>query len=181
MNPHLTDTTVIRPIETVYRGFRFRSRLEARWAVFLDHLEIPFEYEPEGFHTPLGPYLPDFYLPNQFTYLEIKPFIKGAQLERALDLLDAICVADTGLLISGSPGLAVTDYFLFSSKPTLLSSVDGRKVYGREPGWFGGAFGDGGPVLCWQGKSPTGNPSIEAALIAARQARFEHGARPWRH
>jgi hypothetical protein len=26
----------LRPIETRYRGFRFRSRLEARWAVFFD-------------------------------------------------------------------------------------------------------------------------------------------------
>lgn len=24
----------IKPIETVYKGYRFRSRLEARWAVF---------------------------------------------------------------------------------------------------------------------------------------------------
>jgi hypothetical protein len=26
----------IQAIETVYRGHRFRSRLEARWAVFFD-------------------------------------------------------------------------------------------------------------------------------------------------
>ena len=39
----------IKPIETVYNGYRFRSRLEARWAVFFDEAEIPYEYEPEGF------------------------------------------------------------------------------------------------------------------------------------
>ena len=30
----------IKAIETYYKGYRFRSRLEARWAVFFD-LEIP--------------------------------------------------------------------------------------------------------------------------------------------
>lgn len=39
----------MRPIETKYRGYRFRSRLEARWAVFFDTLGLKWWYEPEGF------------------------------------------------------------------------------------------------------------------------------------
>lgn len=39
----------IKAIETQYKGYRFRSRLEARWAVFFDVLGIQWEYEPEGF------------------------------------------------------------------------------------------------------------------------------------
>lgn len=27
---------MIKPIKTQYKGYRFRSRLEARWAVFFD-------------------------------------------------------------------------------------------------------------------------------------------------
>ena len=51
----------IKPIETFYKGYRFRSRLEARWAVFFDSLGIEWEYEPEGFQLPSGAcYLPDF-------------------------------------------------------------------------------------------------------------------------
>lgn len=51
----------IKPIETIYNGYRFRSRLEARWAVFLDTLGVEYEYEPEGFELPNGKrYLPDF-------------------------------------------------------------------------------------------------------------------------
>lgn len=51
----------ITPIETVYNGYRFRSRLEARWAVFFDSLGVKYEYEPEGFNIPgVGNYLPDF-------------------------------------------------------------------------------------------------------------------------
>lgn len=64
----------IKPIETVYNGYRFRSRLEARWAVFFDAADIKYEYEPEGFKLPSGGYLPDFYLPELQVYVEIKPF-----------------------------------------------------------------------------------------------------------
>jgi hypothetical protein len=55
----------IKPIETRYKGYRFRSRLEARWAVFFDALDLRWEYEPEGFKMSNGKcYLPDFYLPD---------------------------------------------------------------------------------------------------------------------
>lgn len=50
----------IKAIETSYRGYRFRSRLEARWAIVLDALGIGWQYEPEGFETSAGRYLPDF-------------------------------------------------------------------------------------------------------------------------
>lgn len=63
----------IKAIETIYNGYRFRSRLEARWAVFFDEANIEYEYEPEGFIGYLGAkYLPDFYLPNFDTYAEVK-------------------------------------------------------------------------------------------------------------
>jgi hypothetical protein len=66
----------IKPIETVYKGYRFRSRLEARWAVFFDALDIKWEYEPEGFDLgDDGKYLPDFRLPtfDGGLYAEVKP------------------------------------------------------------------------------------------------------------
>lgn len=53
--------TKIRPLWTKYNGFAFRSRLEARLAVFMDHLGWSYEYEPEGFDLGDGTrYLPDF-------------------------------------------------------------------------------------------------------------------------
>lgn len=63
----------IKPIETKYKGYRFRSRLEARTAILLDELKIPYIYEPEGFAFDDGTtYLPDFYLPDQDAFLECK-------------------------------------------------------------------------------------------------------------
>jgi len=55
---------MIKAIETKYKGYRFRSRLEARWAVFFDACDLKWEYEPEGFETSSGWYLPDFWLPD---------------------------------------------------------------------------------------------------------------------
>lgn len=63
----------IKAIETTRNGWRFRSRLEARWSVFFDALGIPFEYEMEGFELSSGWYLPDFWLPTFRLWFEIKP------------------------------------------------------------------------------------------------------------
>lgn len=63
----------IKPIETRYKGYRFRSRLEARWAVFFDALGVKWEYEKEGYDLgDAGWYLPDFWLPEINAYVEIK-------------------------------------------------------------------------------------------------------------
>ena len=64
----------IRPIETKYRGCRFRSRLEARWAVYFDALGIEWEYELEGFVLDDNTcYLPDFWLSQVRMWAEVKP------------------------------------------------------------------------------------------------------------
>lgn len=56
---------MISAIETSYNGYLFRSRLEARWAVFFDTAGIKYQYELQGFNTgPQGWYLPDFFLPD---------------------------------------------------------------------------------------------------------------------
>lgn len=55
---------MIAAIPAAYNGYRFRSRTEARWAVFLDILNIRWEYEVEGYQLADGlRYLPDFWLP----------------------------------------------------------------------------------------------------------------------
>jgi len=63
---------MIKAIETVYNNYRFRSRLEARWAVFFDTLGMPYEYEKEGYDLEGLWYLPDFWLPQQNCWVEIK-------------------------------------------------------------------------------------------------------------
>jgi hypothetical protein len=63
---------MIRAIPTDYRGQRFRSRTEVKWAIFFDSLPLAFEYEPEGYTDGEVRYLPDFYLPTPGVYVEVK-------------------------------------------------------------------------------------------------------------
>jgi hypothetical protein len=69
----------IKAIETRYKGHLFRSRLEARWAVFFDNLGVRYTYEPEGFQIDwmneegrTARYLPDFHLTDLGTWVEVK-------------------------------------------------------------------------------------------------------------
>jgi hypothetical protein len=74
----------IKAIETTYKGYRFRSRLEARWAVFFDAMRIPWKYEDQGYkreieyngETKTYHYLPDFFLPDPWgdggMFVEVK-------------------------------------------------------------------------------------------------------------
>ena len=67
----------ITAIDTIYKGYRFRSRLEARWAMFFDLAGVAWRYEVEPLLVNGEPYLPDFQLNfpgfHQPVYLEVKP------------------------------------------------------------------------------------------------------------
>lgn len=52
--------SVIPARRTMYSGIAMRSRLEAKFAAWLDGHGIEWEYEPECFADPSGQYLPDF-------------------------------------------------------------------------------------------------------------------------
>lgn len=79
----------IHAIETIYNGYRFRSRLEARWAVFFDAVGIKYQYEPEGYEINQVRYLPDFYLPELDTFVEVKANKKEAikDVERCASMI----------------------------------------------------------------------------------------------
>jgi hypothetical protein len=65
---------VMKAIRTLYNGTRFASKLEAQWAVYMDALGVRWEYEPQGYDFEDGDrYVPDFWLPDHETFLEIKP------------------------------------------------------------------------------------------------------------
>lgn len=108
----------IQAIETEYKGYRFRSRLEARWAVFFDSLGIVYEYEPERIevsprltdlseHAPTYGYLPDFWLPEFKAWVEVKGFWTKSQCLWFLDAAASIlvgCPSDRTILVCGPLG-----------------------------------------------------------------------------
>jgi hypothetical protein len=95
----------IQSIATEYNGITYRSRTEARWAVFMTMVGCPFEYEPEGFDLGGGVcYIPDFWLPTCKAFFEIKPCTVLPGRESPCDLF----VEKTGIdlyLSNGYPNL----------------------------------------------------------------------------
>lgn len=60
------------PIPTEHFGIFFRSRLEARWAIFFDLIGLKYEYEPDCFDLNGNWYTPDFLLLDH-VFAEVKP------------------------------------------------------------------------------------------------------------
>jgi hypothetical protein len=193
--PQVPNGKAIKPIETRYSGHRFRSRLEARWAVFLDELGIFWEYEKEGYVLPDGQhYLPDFWLPDANCFLEIKPDAGDVYpLDQKCAGLSAI--ADV-LLVVGSPNVGAYHVHPFSLDRDennhglcLLSYTEHScrfAVDATNPThlWL---YADEGHKICGccvpphASQPPSGakpNPRhlvLESAYRAATEARFEFG------
>ncbi|HXG11593.1 MAG TPA: hypothetical protein VNK04_17695 [Gemmataceae bacterium] len=181
----------IRPIETVYKGFRFRSRLEARWAVFFDGLRLKYEYELEGYRLPSGAgYLPDFVLPDLAVYVEVKPnrSIPYADLKKIVEF--ALGWDKNVLLIIGTP--TQEEMFLIN-RCTCRPLEEYEWEYEIKPDeadivsdflsdlsdWASVAFGSvplsRGWCLVYRSLPPTDEVTLKEALLKAKQARFEFG------
>jgi len=78
-------TLTLKAIPTTYRGTRFRSRLEADWAATFDSFGWHWEYEPVALEVGGHAYLPDFRLPSQKTWAEVKG-PDDERLEKAIAL-----------------------------------------------------------------------------------------------
>ncbi len=93
----LLERRQLKAISTSYAGCEFRSRLEARWAVFFDAMKIEWQYEPEGFIlSPFGEwYLPDFYLPDLGYWIEVKPESPDKRARRKAYLFDYSLARET--------------------------------------------------------------------------------------
>jgi len=152
----------IRAIETSYAGCRFRSRTEARWAVFMDALDIPWDFEAQGFHTPAGGYLPDFYLVDVDLYVEIKG-------PRPSDLELAKCqhIPNLIILVGGVPR-HLDDFVFWQWAPCAKGWP--HLIHRCEEGWT--TFR---AVDAWPFPPVADKARIQDALTAARSARFEHG------
>lgn len=114
----------IKAIETVYGNCRFRSRLEARYAVFFDFLGVKWSYETEGYKLPSGCYLPDFWLLEMNLWAEIKPTPPS-------DLEKKLCEE-----LAGTTGSAAAIFFgLPCENPGMVYCFDSTDSTGGEQWW----------------------------------------------
>ena len=81
--PHQVRTHAKSAIRVVCNGYWFRSKLEFKWAKFFHFMDIDWIYEPAKFTLSNGQrYTPDFYLPAQRIWIEIKPETDPIEEER---------------------------------------------------------------------------------------------------
>ena len=176
----------IQAIQTRYRGYNFRSRLEARWAVAFDAMGLRWEYEPEGFVLPGGThYLPDFavYLGGgKGLWVEVKR--DGVVSGKLVAFMMALPHGHRGAVLNEIPD------------PYKVSSVDWDVLFSGEDGGedchyqfcvclqcesVGFEFeGRADRIGCGCERPGCVTPShkkIKTAYAKARAARFEHEAR----
>ena len=193
----------ITAIPTEYKGYRFRSRLEARWAVFFDACRVKWEYEPEGFELPNGQcYLPDFLLHGcagrspEDLYVEVKGKMTAADADKIYQFSGIRDVEDREitnpiLVVAGIPDGDdigdIEDYCQdlgYSGFPEVaggpypfnFETIDGDYFVAHP-----GINKQGQFELFGDDNSYTydrDNASTLWAFKMARQARFEHGEQP---
>ena len=195
---------MMKPIQTEYKGYLFRSRLEARWAVFFDACDVEWEYEPEGYDLGDGlMYLPDFLLHGVDgraagdLYVEVKGKMTETDAEKILRFCgnrenpDDPTVTTPILVVSCIPdGNTISEIEAYCRKlgyggfpgevsyppPYNFATIDGDEFVAHP-----GINKDGHFELFGDDSSYTEVRDDAATLRAfrrARQARFEFGQTP---
>lgn len=188
----------IKAIETYYNGRRFRSRLEARWAVFFDALGVEYEYEPEGFRLPSGAtYLPDFKvkcygdrgscdLEEPFDlYIEVKGKMTQYDADRILEFTgwDHDKIINSVLIVGNIPEKYCSSDSMANHAYERMNGIDIYPFnYYTVDGDYFGAYPAAldGKFYLWgdEGSYIHDIEVVEKAYDIARQARFEHGEKP---
>jgi hypothetical protein len=168
---------MIKAIDTEYHGCRFRSRLEARWAVFFDQLGIEWQYEAEGYQLSDGTrYLPDFWLPtfSGGMHVEVKP--DGGDFSKARKFAEE---AHVRMWLAGGIPAAVFyeaygGYGDADCNGWEVVAPNYADAYGENRMWYnwGQGFIAGEPLDEYSASG------IEIAASIARTARFEFGCAP---
>lgn len=166
---------MIKAIETKYKGYRFRSRLEARWAVYFDTIGLKWEYEPQGFDLDGMCYLPDFWFPQVHLWGEVKAVgFSEDELERGRRL--TVATGHEVLMLVGTP--SCKSYW---TVPLLEMDASGIYMISCDYAISNHVLNEGRLWSCpgWSEEMDRfdleGFPDIPRAVEAARSARFEHG------
>lgn len=111
----------IPAVETIYKGNRYRSRTEAKWAVFFDLVKVPYEYEVQGVDLPSGRYLPDFWLPTQEVWFEVKgSWDAVGDLSKYAELC---AMSGHFVIVAAGPPSAVDNMLVLRPKPLFHGGV----------------------------------------------------------
>ena len=183
----------VKAINTIYNGYKFRSRAEARWAILFDALNIKYFYEPEGFKLSNGMcYLPDFYLPETDSFFEVKGILEELDKKKVEqisdDLRKAITIGYPDMTFEASSNYGEGDWILTRKEESWLCKCNKCGKYffiGNQGSWActnvkcGHYDGDNTANEIYMGDGDfwltNRDSTIYKAFNTAKQARFEHG------
>jgi hypothetical protein len=165
----------IKALPTPYNGITFRSRTEARWAVFFDVIGWQWDHEKEGFDVDGRWYLPDFYLPEFPMWFEVKPDqTDGAERKHFADLCRLS--KRRGIIAYGQPAFGRRNLLLFDNNGSQVmeaSLAEDRRNAGEY--WLIGeeTSMSVGPVQgAWHDRDPVYGIKLKAAFAAASDEKF---------
>lgn len=175
------------PIPTPHGGVLFRSRLEARWAIFFDTLGLKWEYETQGFVSEGQRYLPDFavFAALGTLWAEIKPkwdndpggverwrrFARSRPQPSRAVLLVGVPAAEMRILVIGGDDDAgdLRNASWEDDTQQWRPCPGGHHFDLAYPGMFRARFAEDG---CEDRFGGLGEEKIADAITAARSARF---------
>ena len=186
-------------VDTEYKGYLFRSRLEARWAIFFDACGVAWEYEPEAYDLGSGLcYVPTFLLHGVDGRCGGDLFVDVKERMDALDALKIKEFVKQGMPPDGEYGKSSTAVLVVGRLPEgdcaqdITNDICNRAYSNGKP-WIPNEFNfetiDGDHFAAHPGINKKGqfelfgddssylcdqdDEATENAYRRARQARFE--------
>lgn len=171
----------MKALPTTYKGYRMRSRLEAKWSLFWDLLGIAWEYERDAFDLGGVRYLPDFWLPDFKLWVEIKGEIRDD--EAGLRMIEQCA----GLAHLDRRPVVLCFHDPFDPRCAVFTHnqmySESRWTYCRTCGKLALGVRSGGFSVTWCPRAHEGEPlalpelraarnTLATAARAARQRRF---------
>lgn len=185
-------------LDTEWHGYLFRSQLEARWAMYLTALGMDWDYEPIGVELDDGTrYRPDFLVYG----VRLPQGHSARDGGRTVDLFVEVKGRMDALSMRKVQGFSAHAPILVAMDVPYAYDEGGRGWYRRMmaachryPFPYSFRYIDGTGYGAFLGVDTCGEPALfgevhayrrdahpwamHAALQAAKQARFDHGADP---
>lgn len=181
---------MIKALDTYYDGKMFRSRLEARWAVFFDLCGVNYEYEPGGFDLGNGlKYLPDFllhdvvfnhagYSRGNDLYVEVKGYMDKLSAEKVKAFSKEYPVLVVTELPKSDDLWSLVDELENSKVINDVAPYNFETVDGDYFGAYPGIDLDGDFNLFGADSTYLDSMDVKPTILAYRKARckrFDHG------
>lgn len=174
-----------KAIETKWHGCRFRSKLEAQWAVVFELIGLEWAYEPTGYKLPNGLwYMPDFIVAglvgigDGWTFVEVKGKMTELDRRKVDEFSRYYPIYVVGEVPYQDPFGTQHRRFAKDTAFHSLSRIFVERSRGVVESGALGVGNDGMPEIVPEWHWFGDEQATRLAFLAACYARFDHGETP---